>query len=308
MQAQLAIDAHDLLGEGPVWDGSARRFLWTDNASGTVHAAEFYGGRGWVEVHKWCLDRPLGHVVPWRHGDLLVASGIELLRLDQVTGQLTPWARLPADPAQVLCNEIKCDRLGRLWVGTRAHDLQSPEGALYRIDPNGKVVTVLEGVTIANGMDWSPDEKTFYYIDSYTLAVDAFDFNVARGTLGKRRRVVCFEKGTGAPDGMTVDSQGHLWIAVAGTGEVQRYTPAGERQEGVSISAPLVTSCAFGGIDGRDLWITSAAIPLPPQALAIMGFSAQQAQAWINAPGAGGAFVCRPGPEGLPSTPFAGTA
>ena len=103
---------------------------------------------------------------------------------------------------------------------------------------------------------------------------------------------------------MTVDRQGHLWIAVAGRGEVQRYTPAGEPREGVSISAPVVTSCAFGGDDGRDLWITSAAIALPPQALAVMGFSVEQAQEWVSAPGAGAAFVCRPGAQGLPSTPF----
>ena len=90
-----------------------------------------------------------------------------------------PWVRLPADPAQGVCNEMKCDRLGRLWVGVRAHDLESPVGALYRIDADGQVATVLEGVTIANGMGWSPDGNTFYLIDSSELAVDAFDFDVA---------------------------------------------------------------------------------------------------------------------------------
>ncbi|HEY6927606.1 MAG TPA: SMP-30/gluconolactonase/LRE family protein [Steroidobacteraceae bacterium] len=305
MDAQLAIDAHDVLGEGPVWDEAARRFLWTDNATGTVHAARFQQDRGWFEERQWCLHRPLGHVVPCRHGGLVVASGTEILRLDEDTGQLTTWARLPADPQQVVCNEIKCDRSGRLWVGTRAHNLSSPQGALYRIDAHGEVVTVLEGVTIANGMEWSPDDKTFYFIDSYTLAVDAFNFNLERGTLSQRHRVVSFAKGTGAPDGMTVDRQGNLWIAVAGTGEVQRYTPAGERLEGIRTSAPLVTSCALGGYDGRDFWITSAAITLPPEALTVMGFSVQESQGWVAAPGAGGVFCCRVGTGGLPSTPYA---
>ena len=141
MDAQLAIDAHDVLGEGPVWDEAAQRFLWTDDATGTVHAARFQQDRGWFEERQWCLHRPLGHVVPCRHGGLVVASGTEILRLHEDTGQLTTWARLPADPEQVVCNEIKCDhidffRTDRCEVVSQAKVLAS--SLLQRLSRKGK--------------------------------------------------------------------------------------------------------------------------------------------------------------------------
>jgi sugar lactone lactonase YvrE len=219
---------------------------------------------------------------------------------------MTPFAHLDADPKAVTFNDAKCDPQGRLWAGTYAHDFRAAGGALYRIDPDGTITTMLEGVGQSNGLAWSPDGATFYYIDSFAHTIDAFDFDATLGVIGRRRTIVKIPLGEGAPDGMTVDCDGCLWVAVFGTGEVRRYTTEGALLARVSISAPAVTSCAFGGIDGRNLFITSAAIPIPDAILPILGCSKEQVATSHTALGAGGLFVCRPGVGGKPPSPFAG--
>jgi sugar lactone lactonase YvrE len=231
-------------------------------------------------------------------------GGTEVFFLND-DGNVTPFARLEADPNLVRLNDAKCDPEGRLWLGTLTTDFATRRGALYRIDPDGKVTTVLTDVALSNGLDWSPDAATFYYIDSSRHTVDAFDFDAARASLSRRRTVVTVPFGEGVPDGMTVDREGRLWVALAGSGEIRCYTPDGTLLARVVASAPVVTSCAFGGIDGADLFITSAALRLPERFLA-HGFSAAVVEGSHRAPGAGGLFVCRPGTTGKPGTPFAG--
>jgi len=165
---------------------------------------------------------------------------------------------------------------------------------------------MLEPVSLSNGLDWSPDGATFYYIDSAKNSVDAFDFDATLGSISGRRTVVTIPKSEGVADGMTVDCDGCLWVAIFGTGEVRRYMANGVLRECVAISAPGVTSCAFGGLDGGDLFITSASIRLPDAILPSAGFSVEMAENIARAPGAGGLFVCRPGVSGRPATPFAG--
>jgi sugar lactone lactonase YvrE len=307
MQATLAIDARDLLGESPLWDTAGNRFLWLDHAQGTIHEARLANTGGWHESRSWKLNRPLGGLVLRQKGGLLLGSGTEILTFDEDSGEVQPFICLDADPAEVVWNELKCDRLGRLWAGTRGADVRKQgRSALYRVDPDRTVSRLLSDVSVSNGLDWSPDGRTFYYIDSPTFTVAAFEFDPARGTIKARRTLLALERGAGVPDGMTVDGEGCLWIAIAGTGQVRRYSPEGEELMRIGLSAPVVTSCTFGGRDGADLWITSAALQLPDEVLEIMGGRAEQARAWAAAPGAGGAFVCRPGPRGMAATPFAG--
>jgi sugar lactone lactonase YvrE len=305
IEATLAVDACDMIGEGPVWDVVGRRLLWLDNAVGLVHEATSDGKRSWRESKRWNLGRTTGAAVPRSRGGLMVAGGTEIFTLSEA-GDTAPFARIDADPQSVKLNDAKCDRQGRLWAGTYAHDFRPGAGALYRIDPDGSVTTVLRDVGLSNGMDWSPDGKTFYYIDSFTSSVDAFDFDAARGTISRRRSVVTVPKGEGGLDGMTIDNEGCLWLAVFGTSEVRRYTADGELLSRVRTTAPNVTSCAFGGTDAGLLFITTAAIRLPDPILPLVGYTAEKADEAAAAPGAGGLFVCRPGVSGLPETPFAG--
>jgi sugar lactone lactonase YvrE len=305
MRARLAIDSHDRIGEGPTWDAAGQRLLWSDNETGVVHEAKPNDLGGWYESRVWRLNRPIAASIPRASGGLMIVGGTEIFGLDEASGELTPFARLDVDPNRVMLNEAKCDRQGRLWAGTLALDLKSTEGALYRIDPDGTVTPMLEQVTVSNGLDWSPDGSTLYYIDSVTLSVDAFDFDTARGTISQRRPCVRMASGDGVPDGMTVDREGCLWVAVAGAGEVRCYAPDGALRTRIAVSTPAVTSCTFGGRDGADLLITSLGRRLPDAVLAL-GITPAVVERSATAPGAGGVFICRPGAMGLPATPFAG--
>lgn len=311
LNAKLAIDARDRLGEGPVWDATGQRLLWSDNdnLTGVIHEARPDGAGGWRESRRWNLNLPvdapkprLGTVIPRSKGGFVVAAGTEVFMLDDA-GKKTPFVHLDEDPSRVRFNDAKCDSLGRLWAGTISTDFVSKRGALYRIDGDGTVTVMLKNVTVSNGLGWSPDGSTFYYIDSPTCKVDAFDFDVTRGAISKRRTLVTIERGS--PDGMTVDREGCLWVAVIGVGEVLSYAPDGTLLARVAISHPSPTSCAFGGIDGGDLFITSASIRLP-DLLLTFGITKETLEESSTALEGGGLFVCRPGSTGAPATPFAG--
>jgi sugar lactone lactonase YvrE len=169
-------------------------------------------------------------------------------------------------------NDGKVDPQGRFWAGTMAYSVAAGAGALYRLDPDLSVTRMLHGVTISNGLDWSNDGRTLYYIDSLSgerpvgpdqVGIDAFDVDPTHGTLSNRRAAIRFPNARGGPtsmtlpDGMTLDAAEHVWVAVAGSGEVRRYTPTGELDTVVEMPVACPTSVAFGGRDLRDLYITS---------------------------------------------------
>ena len=157
---------------------------------------------------------------------------------------------------------------------------------------SGIVKKIIPGVTVSNGLAWSADFTTMYYIDSPTHGVDVFDFDPRDGSLSKRRRLITFVAGEGLPDGMTVDAEGGLWIALHGSGSIRRYTPDGRVDRVVRVPPPMVTCCAFGGPDLTDLYITTMS----------EGLSAEARRAQ---PLAGALFRCRPGVRGRPAYRFA---
>jgi sugar lactone lactonase YvrE len=299
IHARMAIDSHDKIGEGPTWDRAAQRLIWSDNELGVVHEATADARGEWRERRCWNLGKPLAAAIPRAEGGLVVTGGIEIFFLD-ATGVHQPFTRLSVDPQRVRINDAKCDRRGRLWAGTLAHDF-SRCGGLYRIDPDGSVVTILTGLRLANGLAWSPDDRTFYFIDSLSQRVDAFDFDADRGSISRRRTCVRIERG--GPNGMTVDQEGCLWVAVTGEGEVRRYTPDGELIGHVKISTPGATSCAFGGADGQELFITSLGRRMPEVAREL-GITSEMME--NSRPESGAVFVCRPGVAGEPAAAFAG--
>jgi sugar lactone lactonase YvrE len=300
IKATVAIDAHDIIGEGPTWNTACQRLLWSDNERGIVHEAASGGPGGhWRESKRWNLSRPLAAAIPRARGGLVVAGGTEIFTLDEV-GRITPFACLDVDPNLVRLNDAKCDPQGRLWAGTLATDFSSRAG-LYRIDPDRSVTPMLSNLRLANGLGWSPDGSTFYFIDSLSERIDAFDFDACDGVITNRRTVVTLDHG--APNGMTVDREGCLWVAATGTGQVHRYTPDGTLLTRVTISTPGATSCAFGGADGGDLFITSLGRRMPEVALEL-GLTSEMME--NDRAESGSLFVCRPGPTGSPATPFAG--
>jgi sugar lactone lactonase YvrE len=300
MQATLAIHSRDRIGEGPCWDASSQRILWSDNEIGIVHEARADAKGGWLESRRWSLGRGLAAAIPRAGGGLAILSGTNILFMDERDGSCTPFAELPADPGRIRINDAKCDPRGRLWATTLALDFSTSAG-LYRIGPDGTVTPMLDHIRLGNGLDWSRDGRTFYFIDSLSRSVDAFDFDPADGTLANRRTLLTLEQG--GPNGMCVDLEGCLWVAATGTGEVQRFTPAGVLIQRVTIATPGATSCAFGGADGRSLFITSLGRRMPDVALEL-GLTPDRLE--NDRPQSGALFVCRPGVAGAPATAFAG--
>lgn len=282
MRATLALDARAALGEAPLWHH--RHLLWVDIDGGQVH--RFDPATGADEV--WSLGQRVGTIVPRACGGYIVGAHRGVGVFDPLTGQF----KVLADPAggrpEMRCNDGKCDPHGRLFVGTIGVQKPRPPGALYRIDPDLRVTRVLEGTGTANGLAWSHDRRTMYFIDTPTREVSAFDYDEATGAIAGRRPVVRFgPEEPGRPDGMAIDSQGRLWVALYEGGAVVCCDPAtGQTLARIEVPATRTTACAFGGPDLGDLYITT-------------GRAADE-------PGSGGLFVARPGAHGVPASAFAG--
>ncbi len=287
MDVELVQDARADLGEGPVWDPRTGELLWVDIMAGLVHRLE--PGTGTDRPLE--VGQPVGAACPRAAGGYVVGlrDGIAVL---SDSGEVAFIAELEADMTANRCNDAKCDPAGRLWAGTVRID-NRPAGALYRIDADHSVRPVLTGLALSNGLGWSPDGSLMYLIDSLAGGLDVFDFDLGSGEPSDRRRLVTVEEGEGFADGMTVDSEGFVWIAVYGGGAVRRYTPSGELVFVIEVPVTQPTSCTFGGADLGDLYITSARQHLAAAELA-------------DEPLAGGVFRCRPGFTGLPVTEFAG--
>ena len=285
----LVLDANADLGEGPIWDATSRTLLWVDITAGLVHRFDPETERDEV----FDVGRAVGAVVPATSGRLMLAASDGFRFLDLETGRTEPVADIEADDPRTMMNDGACDPAGRFWAGTKDIDGRRPLGALYRLGADLEPVQMVSGVTISNGLGWSPDARTMYYIDSPTHAVDAFDFEEATGAVSRRRHVAVFPEAWGLPDGLTVDADGFLWVAFWRGSAVRRIAPDGSVVATVGFPVSLVTSCTFGGDDLSELYVTSARVEL-------------SASRCSEQPSAGGLFRLHPVVRGLPQQPFAG--
>jgi len=285
LEAELVLDAHAELGEGPVWDQDRQQLVWVNITGNAVHRYDPVSGAD----EQQDTGQAVGAAALRAAGGLVLAIRDGFARLEG--SRLTMIAATEANRPGNRMNDGKVDPAGRFWAGTMAFDATPAAGSLYRLGPDHTVQTVLTGLTISNGLDWSPDGHTMYFIDSGSRGVDAFDFDLTTGAITNRRRLIDLAAAGGLPDGMTVDATGQLWVALWGAGRVQRYEPDGSLTAVVSLPVTQVTSCAFGGADLDDLYMTSAATALSEDQLR------QQ-------PCAGGLFRCRPGVTGKASTLF----
>lgn len=289
--AELVLDLRADLAEGPVWNASTRRLNFVDITPGRIHDFDPATGRR----HAIEVGAMVGCVVPRAGGGLVAALADGAWAIDLESGQKS-FLTAPAghDAARCRFNDGKCDPQGRLWAGTMGLHHERGAGALYCFDSATTVRCVLRDVSISNGLAWSLDGATLYYIDSPTRRVDAFDFDPKTGTLSNRRAAITLPAGADVPDGCTLDAEGMLWIAHWGGGCVTRWNPETGRQLAtIHVPAPQVTSCAFGGDDWATLYITTAR----------RGLDAAQLAAF---PRAGGIFACKPGVGGRAADLFAG--
>jgi len=286
---ECVLDAQAALGEGPVWDPDAGCLYFVDIERGLVH--RYDPDTQASRSHK--VDAMAGAVALTVSGDLLLAVRDGFARLDPDSGRVRPIACVEADRPDLRMNDGACDPAGRFWAGTMAIDERHGAGALYRLDPDGRVHRMVDEVTISNGLDWSNDGRLMYYVDTPTQSIDVFDFDVATGAIANRRSLARVPGEDGSPDGLTVDADGYLWVALWSGGAVYRYAPDGRLDRVVTVPVAYPTSCAFGGPDLRDLYITTAARALTPDE--------RQGE-----PLAGGLFRCRPGVQGRPANRFRG--
>jgi sugar lactone lactonase YvrE len=284
--AELALDARAALGEGPLWDARSSELLWVDIMAGLVHRFDPATGA------DTAIDagQPVGAVVPRAAGGYMLAVRDGFAVADENGVRLVA----PVDRGRPMLrmNDGACDGGGRFWAGSMHLDELPGAGSLYRLDPDGRVETMLTDVTISNGIAWSPDDTVMYYVDTPTLGVDAFDYDAASGAISNRRRLVTIEEGAGSPDGLVVDAEGYVWVALWNGWAVRRYSPDGTLHSIVDVPAARVTKPAFGGPALDDVYITTAA-PATPDA---------------EQPHAGGIFLVRPGVAGLPVNAYAGSA
>jgi sugar lactone lactonase YvrE len=245
-------------GEGPCWDARTEQLLWIDQYDGLMIVGDYdAAAHRLTPVRTYELGHPVGAVAPAQSGGWITASRRGFTRL-AVDGTQTVLAQ-PEDAARVptRMNDGKCDELGRFWAGSMGWDKQSGAGTFYRLDPDLSVTVVLREVAISNGLAWSADGTELYYIDTPTRKVDRFRV-APDATLHDRTTVVAIPDGAGEPDGMCIDVDGCLWVALWDGHAVHRYSPGGELLAVVDVDAPQVSSCCFGGAAGSTLFITTS--------------------------------------------------
>ncbi|MGV9252644.1 SMP-30/gluconolactonase/LRE family protein [Streptomyces sp. NPDC003697] len=277
---EVAVRAGAELGEGPTWDTAAQRLIWVDILGSRVHTFDPSSGRRTVRT----TGQHVGAAAPRAGGGLVLnlRDGVGLTDPDGVFR----WLHHDPVPGR-RGNDAAVAPDGSLWAGTMRYDEAPGGGTLSRLTGDGTAEVVLDDVAVSNGTGFGPDGRLMYYVDSPTRRIDVFDFDGERVT--GRRELVSLEDGAGAPDGLTVDADGCVWVALWDGGAVRRYTPAGTLDRVVELPIPRVTSCAFGGAGLTDLYITTART----------GLSAPH-------PLAGSLLVVPDAGRGLPQPPFAG--
>ncbi|MEU5768043.1 SMP-30/gluconolactonase/LRE family protein [Streptomyces asoensis] len=251
---EVAVRAEAVLGEGPTWDAAAGRLLWLDILGSRLHGYDPSTGRRTVRT----THQHVGAAKPRAGGGLVLnlRDGVGLLDPDGTFR----WLRHEPVPGR-RANDAAVAPDGSLWAGTMRYDEAPGGGTLSRLTGDGGCEVVFDDVAVSNGTGWSPDGTRMYYIDSPTRRIDVLD-HAPDGRVGGRRPFVTIEDGAGFPDGLTVDADGCVWVALWDGGAVRRYTPAGELDLVVPLPVPRVTACAFGGADLSDLYITTARVGL----------------------------------------------
>ncbi|MFG2677609.1 SMP-30/gluconolactonase/LRE family protein [Streptomyces sp. NPDC048392] len=266
---EVAVHEEAVLGEGPAWDPATDRLLWIDVLNSRVHTYDPATGRRTLRR----TDQHVGAVRPRAGGGLVLnlRDGVGLLDPDDTFR----WLHREPVPGR-RANDAAVAPDGSLWAGTMRYDEAAGGGTLSRVTGDGTAEVLLDDVTVSNGTGWSPDGRLMYYVDTPTRRIDVFDVRDVRdvhddargagaaggGRITGRRPLAVIEDGAGFPDGLCVDADGCVWVALWDGAAVRRYTPSGELDRVITLPVPRVTACAFGGPDLTDLYITTARVGL----------------------------------------------
>ncbi|GAA1996632.1 SMP-30/gluconolactonase/LRE family protein [Catenulispora subtropica] len=295
-RAEVFVPDAGALCEGPRWDERSERLLWVDILAGRLHEADITGRR--LAGHD--VGLPLGSFAPRESGGHVLAleTGFAVVDADWSAGP-RPIGTHRSRPTPIRFNDGVCDPFGRFFAGTMDYDEAPGAGTVFRLDPPGadgefpEAVPVITGTTVSNGLGWSDDGRTMYFVDSVARTVDAFDYDPGGGTPTNRRTLISIAEGDGFPDGLAVAADGFLWLALWDGGQVRRYTPDGELAGIVEVPVGRVSACTFAGPDLDELIITTARQGLDEATLAAQ-------------PASGSLFRCRTGHTGRPVSRYHG--
>jgi sugar lactone lactonase YvrE len=282
LQAELVVDVAAELGESPYWDCGTETLHWVDMAAGRLHSWERSSGRH-VGID---IGVTIGACVP-RAGEGMALAVEDGFAVYDGHGALRLVAGVIANDPGLRMNDGKCDAAGRFYASSMSRDGAPGRGALWRLDPDLQAHRLRSDVTIGNGLAWSADGHTAFFIDTATRRVDRLTADPETGDLHDRSVAFEIPAAAGSPDGMCIDDEGCLWVALFGGGAVHRYRATGELLSVVELPPSNATSVAFGGPALDELYITTARLGR-------------------DEPGAGGVFVVRPGVTGPPPEAFAG--
>ena len=289
-EAKLVIESNSPLGEGPIWDRKTQVLWWVDILEGLVHRHDPADGAN----QSWSVEQMIGTIVTAQDGRLVIAAEKGFHWFDPETGNIELIVEPEPDKPQNRFNDGKCDPAGRLWAGTMPISEEGNSGILYCLHPDGKAETKQTGYAIPNGIVWNDEATIMYHIDSPTRRVDAWDYDNSTGSISNRRAVYHVQQKGAFPDGMAMDVEGKIWLALWGGWAVIRFDPVnGEELERIPVPVSRTSACAFGGPNLDTLFITTAKKDITPDELE-------------KEPLAGCVFKTNPGVCGQPPVSFAG--
>lgn len=265
LQIDVVVKHTCLLGEGPVWDARCKVIYWIDILNGQIH--EYCPEQN---IHKTiAVGQMIGALAVRTNGNFIAALQNGFAFIDRMNNEIKPGGEIKmfADPESHVpnnrFNDGKCDPAGRFFAGTMSLSEEPNAGSVYVVEKDLTITKKIEGVTVSNGMAWSPDHQTFYFIDSPTSEVASYDYNASSGDISHKKIIIKVPKEDGHPDGMTIDNEGMLWIAFWDGWQIARWNPGtGEKLLSIQLPVAKVTSCTFGGETLQDLYITSASVGL----------------------------------------------
>lgn len=285
----VVVDCANELGETPIWDAAAGLLHWVDIFAGAVWSLDPASGA----ARRFEHGTDLGAVAPRASGGLVLAVGRALVATHLDGGNPETLVEVEPDRPHNRFNDCRVDPAGRFFCGTKTNAEDGGRGALHRVDPDLTVSVAIADTELANGLGWSPDGATLYFIDSPLQRLGAYEFDPATGDLGGRRTVAEIDPDDGLPDGLAVDAEGGIWVALVKGGTVRRYAPDGRIEAELRLPVANPTCPGFGDPDLKTLYVTSAHLRTDPH--------------YADAdPLAGALFALDVGVPGVPSPPFAG--